>query len=165
MANRPTTKKSAKKRSNKTTSSRKTKRKVTAKEYNSIVSDANLASILLMESNFKLDTEYFSHKESAKFEYVDELVNHVYGANVGVASGEFKWTITVKKGNKNLAKLQATYLVLYDNLEDKNEAAVRLFVERVAKFACYPYFRSHVSNMSWASNAALPLLPVISNMD
>ncbi len=47
-------------------------------------------------------------------------------------------------------------------MEVTSDEAVLVFVERVGKFATYPYFRAHCSQLSWESGADLPILPVIS---
>ncbi len=71
------------------------------------------------------------------------------------------WSLTAERGDKTVVGTEANYLIFYSGLEECNEAAVKRFLSRVSRFAVYPYFRAHVSQLSWESSANLPLLPTI----
>lgn len=84
-----------------------------------------------------------------------------YEKDDGLLAGAFAWDVVVKKGNTKLLSAQATYMVAYGDVPDVDEEPAFAFVERVGRFATYPYFRSHVAHMASQAGADVPVLPVL----
>lgn len=83
-------------------------------------------------------------------------------------TGVYTWRITVQEneeteGNVTKEALNAScdYLICYDNAKSKSQEGMEYFFRKVARMASYPYFRSMVSQYAWASEANLPILPII----
>ena len=131
-------------------------------EYNAVARNAKILSIALMESTFEMKDEYFIDPKSHKFVFGSECKQTRYLAKRGIGLGHFICSVSVRHGRKKVLKVRLVYLIMYENLRDKNREAVLAFVELIGKFATYPYFRTHVSQLSWESGANLPVLPVIS---
>jgi hypothetical protein len=98
-----------------------------------------------------------------------------YDEAQGIASAFFAWRLfgdsLPEEGSapeapagapKRVIEFVATYLVGYAGIPGQPKAPVAAFVDQVGEFASYPYFRSFVSQLSWASNIPIPILPVIS---
>ena len=131
-------------------------------EYNAVVRNAKILSIVLKESTFEMKDEYFTDPKSHKFSFGTECKETRYLKKRGIGLGHFICSVSVRHGRKKVLKVRVVYLIMYENLRDKNREAVLAFVELIGKFATYPYFRTHVSQLSWESGASLPVLPVFS---
>lgn len=131
-------------------------------EYNAVARNAKILSITLMKSTFEMKDEYFIDPKSHKFVFGSKCKQTKYIAKRGIGLGHFICSVSVRHGRKKVLKVRLVYLIIYENLRDKNREAVLAFVKLIGKFATYPYFRTHVSQLNWESGASLPVLPVIS---
>ncbi|TDK35212.1 hypothetical protein E2F50_13215 [Rhizobium deserti] len=137
-------------------------------EYNGLVRDAELIDIRLVDFKFNVKPQYFSalrdEAEGKKrlvrgFEgFMSDLFHE---AEVGTLGGQFDWVTEVKVAKKRLLKIEARYLVVYGNVPEVSDEAKERYIQRVGKFATYPYFRSLVSQISWEAKAELPIMPVL----
>lgn len=139
-----------------------------AEAYNKVAKAAKLQLIMLTESSFTMQPEFVANKSKLedgkkyKLSFGSSIANSVYKADSGLASCEWTWTVTAKAEKRKALSIQATYYILYDDVVDCEADAVNRYLRRVARFATYPYFRAHVSQVSWESGADLPILPTIS---
>ena len=133
--------------------------------YNKAARSAKLQGINLIRCSFASTPEFFRvRREGSELDlrYGCTTDTAAFLKDEGIGSLEWKWSVTVFDGKKKTLSVQATYLVIYDNFVECEEDSVKRFMSRVGRFASYPYFRSHVSQISWESGTSLPILPVIS---
>ena len=134
--------------------------------YNQVARNANLRAIALTGSRFNVTREFLNVRQSdggeVKLKYGSSIEGTAFHENDGMASCTWQWEVAAKIGRKKALSIQATYLAFYGGLSGCDEEAVVRFLHRVAKFATYPYFRAHVSHVSWESGLDLPIMPVIS---
>lgn len=129
--------------------------------YNAVVGAAQLADIILVSSNFKVEPGHFEAKAEKSFSYQLSDVKVTVNSEQGRAQGAFTWKVQATYAENTTFMLFATYIAVYVNVLHQQEDSIRAFVRRVGTFATYPYFRSHASHISWASKAELPTLPVL----
>lgn len=139
-------------------------------EYNKVVATASLEKLFLIASDFHVSPEYFQKvhaEEDIDFVFSHEVLGVSADSSSGSVDGVFKWQVEVKctpndGDDEAFLSISANYFVLYQGITPGcSEAAMKAFFEKVGRIASYPYFRSHVSQTSWESEAQLPLLPVI----
>jgi len=138
--------------------------------YNKIVQHAKLTDIKLTDGRFTLKPEYFLLAEEEESGAKKKALVRNFNCDVspmeidrehGILCGFFKWTVSVKKGRKRLVSVSATFVVAYSDVPDIPDDPAHAFLEKVGSIASYPYFRSFVSQLSWASGADLPILPIL----
>jgi len=134
-------------------------------KYSEVARFARLREMGLVEANFKLRPDCFSDLVTSP----DELT-HGFGGDVeqlsfdpegGVLFGVYAWNAEIKKGNKKALKLLCKYFIVYNNLEDQPADYAKLYLEKVGKFASYPYFRSQFAILTSAAGLTLPPLPAL----
>ncbi len=142
------------------------KPKLTTKDYHAVIRAANLKKIALRGSHFDINNAYFNTPEKKrKFGYDHKWTEIVYDPEKGVAGGVIEWSIGVQTGRKKGLKARISYIVIYDGFDEVHkEHAVRKFVKRVGRVATYSYFRSHIAQLNWESEADLPVMPVLSSL-
>lgn len=128
--------------------------------YNAVVRDADLKAVQLLNISFGVEPAFFVEKSKRKFDVKIELGQSDYDPDKGAVVAAVKLVVSVKKSRLNALQCKAEYIVVYENLVGRKEEAVRQFVDRVAPFACYPYFRSVFATLDWAAGTKLPPLPV-----
>lgn len=140
-------------------------REISPKAYNAVAGAAKLTFIMLLKSDFEVHPEYFQMQAEKQFSqklmFGSEVDDPIYDKKKGSAAAEFTWILYQKVSRKKVLKLTVKYLIAYNNLEGQNAEAVCAFVKKLGKFATYPYFRAHASQLSWESGAELPILPII----
>ena len=132
--------------------------------YNVVARAAKLRHIALFQSHFTVESGYFSARRSEnppRPRYAGEFGTHHFDASDGQAGCEWKWAITLTHERKKLLSIEVVYLIAYDGLKDCDEQQVVRFLRRVGRFATYPYFRAHVSQLNWEARLDLPILPTI----
>jgi hypothetical protein len=134
----------------------------TPKQYNSVANKANLTAISLISSHFEVKPAFFENTEANNLSFRHECKDPDFVAEEGVGIGFLTWYLEARSKRKKVLTVTTEYVVVYRNMKEENAAAVKAFVEKVGTFATYPYFRAHVSYLSWASETSLPILPVIS---
>jgi hypothetical protein len=137
--------------------------------YDEVAKAATLLDLRLVSSKFYAKPEYYvaNTQEDADgkpflkrgFTWRHEALG--YDPEGGILSGFFFWQITVRKGRSKLLDAEATYLVSYAKVPPVEDDPALAFLRKVGRFATYPYFRAYVAEMSWASSADLPTLPVL----
>jgi len=132
-------------------------------KYAEVVASASLGSLLLRESRFKIQPEYYDEKlnDTAKFSFGAEMANFTYLEKDLIIQGQFDFNVLVKKGKKNILSIKASYILLYELTKNVDNHAAEKFCEKVGLFSSYPYFRQLVSSYSDSASASLPVLPVL----
>jgi hypothetical protein len=136
-----------------------------SEDYNKVARAAKLEAIMLAASSFHVLPDYFeTQRENGpekEFSYKAVMQNDTYDPASGVASCVWNWSVEVKVSRKKALVIEASYLIIYEQVVDCNPEAVKCFLHRVGRFATYPYYRAHVSQVSWESSTKLPLMPTI----
>ncbi|MER9869270.1 hypothetical protein NKJ35_19195 [Mesorhizobium sp. M0136] len=129
-------------------------------KYGDVVELAQLRAVQMTNVKFDVKPEFFADEDRRGLSYTVQKGNREYlrSEQAGMAFISFK--VDAKTGRKKTLICEAEYLVTYDNLVECNQEAVIAFLDRVAPFACYPYFRSLFANLDWAASTGLPPLPV-----
>ena len=137
----------------------------TREEYNDVAGAAELAQIMLVSSNFEVKPEFWKAKkedsDKIKHIYDWDILQYDYDQKEGSAMSRIIFVIHLKYGRKIVLDINCSYLIIYKGIPDKHPEAVEMFMKRIGRFAAYPYFRTHVSQLSWESNTKLPILPTI----
>lgn len=138
------------------------------RDYGKVVESAELMEITLVSSHFQIGEEYFKALGDAVEEskqlglYCHSKLSRVsYNSKEKILFGQFEWKTYAKKEDTSLLEVNATYAIYYKCSKRVNKEAANQFVSRVGRFATFPYFRSLVGFYSTASNAQLPILPVL----
>lgn len=130
--------------------------------YNEVVSRASLQRLMLVASEFHMDPGMLKPSADIRLSFdLSDVHEFKFSEESGLAIANFDWTQEAESSSKSLFKLTAKYVVFYGGLEGLSEPAVKAFVIRFGTFATYPYFRSLAAQMSWASSANLPALPIL----
>ena len=136
--------------------------------YSKVVESAELTDIALISSHFQIDEEYYTAlgnaaEESEQLDFFCQyrLSRVSYNKKNKILFGQFNWKTSAKKKDTSLLEVDATYTIYYKCNKRVTQEAAKQFVSRVGRFATFPYFRSLVGFYSSASNAQLPVLPVL----
>lgn len=134
-------------------------------EYDLIVERANLLDIRMNGLDFNIVPDYYQFEknnfDNVKFTFEGSF-NHInFNRESGILFGEIEWTCKAKNKNRNLLKINATYLIVYIDIPSVSDDPAEGFLKKVGRFATYPYFRSTVSQLSWSSEANIPIMPVL----
>lgn len=134
---------------------------VTPAAYNALVAAARLRDIRLLKADFLLDPNGIENQEHWKLSQACEIQHAEYNAEAELLIAWIEAVATCKLKNKKAVSIRCRYIVVYDVQGHPESAAVNAFAARVARFAAYPYFRSHVAEVSSQAGLSLPPLPVI----
>lgn len=134
--------------------------KLRIEKYNQVVEKARLQSVSMTNVVFGVKPTFFEENGKKSLSYDIELVNAVYEPEEAAAMAFVTFKVDAKNGRAKGLVCKAEYIVAYDNLEDCDEEAVKVFLRRVGSFTIYPYFRSLFANLDWAANTSLPPLPI-----
>jgi hypothetical protein len=131
--------------------------------YNAVVAQAQLADISLMSLHFNVEPQIFAHLRELKLSFDVEVsgISQHDKPQDDFVSGVFEWSVEGRHNDKVLLSIEASWFVMYRGVGGQQPKAIEAFVDRVGRFASYPYFRSLVAQISWSSNIELPILPVL----
>ena len=138
--------------------------KISPRDYNKVVSAAELADLRLIDCSFEVKPEYLfaiqDEEQAGKIvqRFFPEVEQGRFDPLLGVLGGHVVWSAIAKLGRKHVLRVKAGYLVIYDELEELDEPCVREFFERNAKLQTYPYFRGLVARLT--SDAGIPTMPL-----
>lgn len=132
-------------------------------EYNRLVAHAKVQTIRLINSRYDVKPAALSgNRDDWDYNVSYRLLDWHCDAEALVLSGTWEYTATCILGRRKLLTVTAKYLVGY-RLSDVCDAdAGRHFLERVGRFAAYPYFRSTFAVLTQQSGIVLHPLPIIS---
>jgi hypothetical protein len=134
---------------------------VSPSEYNAVVANAELVDVLLVGASFKIDAKYFDSRPNRVLQFGLNTVRVVVDEETGTARGAFSWSVKAVDDSDQLLKATATFIAVYRKLEGQKPEAIEIYIRKLGPFTTYPYFRSHMSELSWLSKANLPILPVL----
>lgn len=136
--------------------------------YNGLVHDAELIDLRLVDLKFNVRPEYFAAlrdeaegKRSLVRAFDGKMSDIFYESEAQTLGGQFDWATHVLIGKKKLLKVEARFLVVYGNVPEVAAETRERYIQKVGKFATYPYYRSLVSQLSWESKGDLPTMPVL----
>jgi hypothetical protein len=131
--------------------------------YSRVVDQAELFAIRLIEVSFSVSPLNFEaeNKEPHDFYYGVSGDSIAFDSEAGVGGIFLSCEAGRRVGGVDLVACKAKYFVGYQGLTGCEDEAVNVFLARVGRFACYPYFRSLVSTLDWNAGTDLPTLPVL----
>lgn len=132
--------------------------------YNKIVSSATLSAILLKDVNFAGDLSKLSGSPSIDFRIGSGMLAWGYDAESSMLTGIFQYTLQGIHDEKVVLAVKAVYAVEYNVDIPCESDEGHLFLQRVGKYAAYPYYRALFSTMTDQAGIAMPPLPVLSNL-
>jgi hypothetical protein len=131
--------------------------------YNRLVAYAKVHAIRLISTRFDIKPESLSTaRDDIDYKISNQLVDWCCDNEAQVLNGTWEYTASCVVGRKTLLTLVAKYLVTYRLSAICDEEAGHQFLERVGKFAAYPYFRGTFALLTQQSGVMLHPLPVIS---
>ena len=138
------------------------KDQVDAPAFNQVAAHARIAGIRLMSSRFDMKPEALDgYDEAWKLRQKHELVDWLCDNDENVLRGSFDFEASSLRDRKKLISLKGRYLCTY-RLSDICDADAGMhFLERVGRFAAYPYFRSLFATVTQQAGLMIPPLPVI----
>jgi preprotein translocase subunit SecB len=141
---------------------RTTDRNVSVARYAEVVSSAEIRAIRLINSDFNVEAQAISRDHSKwKLNYGCDVVESRYDASRKLLTALVATSVVCKFGRRNILSHRCKYVVVYDVSGDPEEEAALQFVERVGRFAAYPYFRTLFADMTTQAGVNLPPLPVL----
>jgi hypothetical protein len=132
--------------------------------YNAVARAASLRRISLFRSKFEVQPQYFvsmNNENAPKPQYTGVFGDPHFDSDKGRATCRWTWGIKVRDKRKITLSIEVVYLIIYDRLTNSDPEQVIRYMHRVGRFASYPYFRAHVSQINWESGINLPILPTI----
>jgi hypothetical protein len=131
-------------------------------QFNDVVDSARLVEVTLVGCSFNVAPEFHNETNEKEFSVgFAEQPELTFEPDPGLAVGIFRWEVRVAHKTKTILEIEAKYLVVYDQLQQKADGAVRAFMLQHGKLMTYPYFRTFVAQLSWAGAVNLPVLPVL----
>jgi len=131
-------------------------------EYNKLVATAQLREIRLVKSEFSLDAEALG-AEQASWKHVHscEIQQSHYDSDDDLLVAWVNAEASCIKKRKKIVSAKCRYLIIYHVDGKPDDAIVNAFAKRVARFAAYPYFRTHFAELASQAGLFLPPLPII----
>ncbi len=130
-------------------------------EYNQVVAAARLRDIRLIKSEFVIEADGLQFSSDWKLTHSCEIESVNLDQDRELLLVSIGAAASCKFRNKKVVSAKCRYLVAYDLNGAPEENVIQTFAKRVARFAAYPYFRSHFAEMSAQAGVHMPPLPVI----
>lgn len=136
-------------------------------QYEAVANRARLRRLGLQKQSYKAELSLlWQSGESGnglKHSFKGMPNGHVYDRDDGLIVGNYEWAVQVKHGRRNALKLVAEYVLVFGGLKacTADEDYVALYFDKIARFASYPYFRSHFAMCTASSGITLPPLPTL----
>jgi hypothetical protein len=131
--------------------------------YNRLVSHAKVQTIRLINSRYDVKPAALAESPNDwDYNVSYQLLDWHCDNEALILSGTWGYIATCTKGRRKLLTVTAKYLVAYRLSAICDPDAGRSFLERVGKFAAYPYFRNTFAGFTQQSGIVLHPLPVIS---
>lgn len=133
-------------------------------QYNRVVSHATIREIRLISTKYDLKPDAVEIADRVwTFQRSQQLEDWNCDNEKGKLSGVYAYTASCIEGRRKLLSVTCRYLSIYHLSDLCDEDAGFQFLERVGRFAAYPYFRSIFATLTQQSGIMLPPLPVISD--
>jgi hypothetical protein len=138
--------------------------------YNRVVAAAELSVILMTKSRSEAALnaqQLLDLAEEGAFTGIVHIDHSVSGNSFhpdrGMASCIVSFQLSISGGEDRQALFNTSceFSVVYRGLEGQDSGAIERFINRVAQFAAYPYFRAYVSHVVSLTDIKMPPLPVL----
>jgi len=130
--------------------------------YDKVVETASLRELKLVSSSFDVKPE--AHSENFptwRPTYDCTLSSNYFVEELGLIFGSVKAEVRCKHGRASILTLKSQYVILYKVDGKPEEAAALKFMQRVARFSVYPYFRAHFAELCSQAGLNVPPLPIL----
>jgi len=143
--------------------------------YNEAVKEAKLLDIRLTESNWEFDLSMLKQIDQLQ-KFTDQSISDTphFSSEDGRLFGKVLCSLLITPNSETdgsdpdaqteasqaAVSCEATYVVAFDVPKTFTSDDATKFFESTAKFAVWPYFRSHVANLAAQSRLELPPLPL-----
>jgi hypothetical protein len=132
-------------------------------KYNRLVAHAKVQAIRLIGTRYDIKpTALSASRDRWDYKISHRLVDWHCDNDSLLLRGTWEYTASCVEGRRKLLTVVATYLVTYRLNAVCDEEAGRQFLERVGRFAAYPYFRGTFALLTQQSGIMLHPLPIIS---
>lgn len=132
-------------------------------EYNRLVAHAKVQAIRLISARYDMKPKALAgSRDDWVYNVSNRLLDWHCDAQVLVLTGTWEYTATCTEGRGKVLTVTAKYSVTYRLSAECDADAGRQFLERVGRFAAYPYFRSTFAVLTQQSGIVLHPLPIIS---
>lgn len=139
-----------------------TQKRIDVKRYNEVVAKANLRDLQLVSSRSILKPDLLSvDRSQLQFRIGDELAEFSVDNDAGTLACQITFKVECVEGRRKPFIVEGDYLIRYEVDGEVDESSAELFLKRVARFACYPYFRALFTTLIGQANLMLPPLPVL----
>lgn len=130
--------------------------------YNDLVSHARLIGLRLTGSKFDIKPHALSdEREQWKYRINDKLDEWTLDCKNLRLRSLYSYEVSCGTGRRKSVTLSATYYATYKLSRECEEAAAFAYLQRVARYSCYPYFRALFAILTEQSGLLLPPLPVL----
>lgn len=138
--------------------------KIDPTHYNRVVSHATIRDIRLIGSKFELKPDAVEMADRVwTFNRSQHLDDWTCDNEKGTLTGIYTYSAACVEGRRKLLSVTGTYVSSYALSDLCDEQACKQFLDRVGRFAAYPYFRSLFAALTQQSGIMLPPLPVMSD--
>lgn len=132
-------------------------------KYNRLVAHAKIQAIRLVNTRYDIKPAALSaSREDWEYNITQQLVDWQCDNDNMILRGTWEYRATCMDGKRKLLTVVAKYVVTYRLSDVCDEHAGHQFLERVGRFAAYPYFRGTFALLTQQSGIMLHPLPVIS---
>lgn len=145
--------------------------------YARVVKKALLEDVLLSASSFKASIEYKANPAGVQRLLNSSVKNWHYEA--GLLIGEVQCNVWINRADaketdsgaidtaieepnldKCLFSVETLYTVVFKVPGEHRQETIKAFFDRMAPFAVWPYFRTHVATLASAAQMDVPVLPI-----
>lgn len=136
--------------------------KIDPKPYNDLVAHARLIGLRLTGSKFDIKPQALSDdREQWSYRINDRLEEWTLDCENLRLRSLYSYEVSCGTGRRKSVSLSATYYATYKLSRDCEEDAAFAYLQRVARYSCYPYFRALFAILTEQSGLLLPPLPVL----
>ncbi|WP_420607342.1 hypothetical protein [Novosphingopyxis sp.] len=135
---------------------------INVEAYNQVVAKANLIDLRLTASRSEIKPAALDVDRTGwDLKVGDELVEWDVDEEKERLWGRIIFKAECVDGKRKPIIVEGDYLIIYavEGKVDKRSAS--LFINRVARFACYPYFRTLFAALLGQASVVMPPLPVL----
>ncbi|AMK26225.1 MULTISPECIES: hypothetical protein [Sphingobium] len=136
--------------------------KIDPENFNKLVAHARLSRLRLMSSSFDLKPDAMGEsRRNWAYRISASLEDWSLDCDALELRGIFAFKVACVEGRRHPVSLGARYFATYRLSAECDEKAALSYLDRVARFSCYPYFRALFSILTEQSGLQLPPLPVM----
>lgn len=131
--------------------------------YSQVVDKAELNAVRLINSEFSVSPVYFDTDQQTDSEFFYDVTteSRVFDSEAGIGFVFLFCEAGARREDESLVSCVAKYIVSYNGLEGCDDEAAGVFLSKVGRFTCYPYFRTLFATLNASAGTDLPSLPVL----